>query len=448
MMNKALETIKKYDMFEKNSKIIIALSGGADSMALTFFLNSIKDDYELKLTAAHVNHGLRGEEADRDEGFVGKFCESIGMPLEILHADVGNEAKRTGEGIEECGRRIRYEFFDRLANNNSYIATAHTLSDSMETILINIARGAGLKGLCGIPPKRGNIIRPLIECTRAETEKYCKDNKLDYVTDSTNLSREYTRNRIRLDVIPELYRINPSFDESVQRMINSVSEDENCLSNLSHEAVRSSKSGDGYDVGKLLSYEKAVRNRALSAIIEEKSGVVPEYKHIEAVDELLKTTGSIQVCGGLIVRTRKNRLEFPEEIRYYDEDWKFPLCFGTMELPFGVLNVSLISKNDFRLNSKKGIDIYLDYGKIKSDIVIRSRREGDRYRPFGRSGSKTLKKLFNEAGIPPEKRGEIPVVCDEEGIVGIVGFPPDERAAVGEYTEKVLHIEIGGSKLG
>ncbi len=175
------------------------------------------EDWDLHLIAAHVNHGLRGEEADRDERFVRDFCERNSIVLQVLHADVIATAREKSQGIEECGREVRYSFFRSLCGPDGRIATAHTLSDSAETVLMNLAKGAGTKGLCGIPPVRGNIVRPLIDITRAEVERYCSCFGLDFVTDSTNLTDGYGRNKLRHHVVPVLQEINPAFECAVER---------------------------------------------------------------------------------------------------------------------------------------------------------------------------------------------------------------------------------------
>ncbi|MCR4924709.1 MAG: tRNA lysidine(34) synthetase TilS, partial [Clostridiales bacterium] len=169
---KALNTIKKYDLLEYGDTVILGVSGGADSMALAYFMNSLKEEYGLKLIIAHINHCIRGAEADSDEEFVKNQAEKLGIEFRSLRADVPSIAKLNSEGTEECGRRIRYEFFNSISGN-AKIATAHNLNDKMETFFLNLARGTSLKGLCSIPVKRDNIIRPLIDCSRREIEEYC-----------------------------------------------------------------------------------------------------------------------------------------------------------------------------------------------------------------------------------------------------------------------------------
>ena len=195
MIDKIRETIKKYNMIPDGATVVCAVSGGSDSMVLLNALNTLKNEYNFRLIAAHVNHGLRGESADRDENFVNGKCSEMGIEIRILRADVASLAKDSGTGLEECGRKVRYDFFNSLGEN-VIIATAHNLSDRVETFLFNFTRGSALRGLCSIPPVRDNIIRPLIDCSKEEILDFCQSYSIEYVTDETNSDVRYSRNRI------------------------------------------------------------------------------------------------------------------------------------------------------------------------------------------------------------------------------------------------------------
>ena len=236
MEAKVFKTIQKYHMLSSEDVVLVALSGGADSMALLYFLYK---NCNYKLYAAHINHNLRGEESDGDEEFVKTCCKNLKIELFILNADVKIEAQCKGFSIEQAARSIRYDFLEKTAEGlHAKIATAHTLSDNMETVLFNLVRGTGIKGLCGIPPVRNNIIRPLLECTRAEIEEYCAKNNLSYVIDSTNTDTKYNRNFIRHKIIPALYQINPSFDIGVNRLTEGLRNDEDYLSELANAHIK------------------------------------------------------------------------------------------------------------------------------------------------------------------------------------------------------------------
>ena len=284
MVNRVLRTNKKFSLFENGDKIIVALSGGADSVSLLHVLNSLKEQYDLTLYAAHLNHGIRGNEADRDEQFCKILCKNYNIELFTSYRDIPSLSKSQRISEELCGRNERYAFFNELSKKTgAKIATAHTASDNAETLIFNITRGASVSGASGIPPKRGNIIRPLIEQTREQIEAYCLENNLSYVTDSTNLSTDYTRNKIRSQIIPLLKTLNPSFESAALRFTQSASEAKEYLEISAEKAIEESKTDYGYDVNVLNKNYKAVLHTALAKIC----GGSAENRHIEAITEKL-----------------------------------------------------------------------------------------------------------------------------------------------------------------
>lgn len=299
MITKVLKTIEAYQMLSSDAAVVAGVSGGADSMALLHLLWQQRQAWpELKVSAAHVNHCLRGEEANRDEAHVRQYCQKEGIPLEVLRINVREEAEKRGMGLEACGRAVRYEFFRRLAGESGVIATAHTLSDHVETVLLHMTRGTGLKGLCGIPPVRENIVRPLIDCTRREIEDYCRENEIPYVTDSTNLKAEYSRNKIRLQVFPALKEINPALEEAVGRMTQSLREDDGYLwAEARCLLERAALEKGGWSCSVLSQGKKPVRIRALRLLQGESK---PEARHLEEIDRMvLAGQGGVSVPGGL-----------------------------------------------------------------------------------------------------------------------------------------------------
>ena len=225
MRDKVLDTIEKYEMIGQGDHVCAAVSGGADSAALLAFLLSLREPMGLTVTACHLNHCLRGAEADRDEAFVRELCQRWQVPLTVERVEVAELARQEHLSEETAGRKARYALFERLHRETGCkVATAHTLSDNMETVLFSMARGTGLRGMCGIQPVRDYLIRPLIAVTRQEVEAYCAENGIGFVTDSTNFSEEYTRNRIRLRLIPELYALNPALPEAFAHLIEAMGE--------------------------------------------------------------------------------------------------------------------------------------------------------------------------------------------------------------------------------
>lgn len=453
MKCKALETIQRHQLLTPGAAVIAAVSGGADSMALLYLLDELRAELSLRLSAAHINHGLRGAEADRDESLVREACARLGVPLHVLHADVAREAKRTGEGIEACGRRVRYAYLESL-DETARIATAHTLDDQLETFLMHFARGSGLRGLCGIPAERGRIVRPLIDCTREEIEAYCAQRQIAFATDSTNLSRAYVRNRVRLDIVPVLRAINPNVHEAARRCMETLSADERLLERQAAQAA-AVKKGNGYDAAHLLSLPQALRARVLAALLAENGCDSPEYRHIAAAEALLEQGyGRAQLGGGAAVRVRHGVLEFLRETAGFQveaepflvlpEQWPAAQVCAMGE---ETLSFSFVYKKDFvkiQKIHKHQLANCLDYDRIHGKLILRQRSAGDRLRPAGRGCTKTFKNLFQEWEVPPEKRGSMPVLGDAAGPVWALFFGADERVRITDETQKILIINCGG----
>lgn len=445
MVDKVISAIEQYKMLKSGTTVIVALSGGADSMALLYILSSIQDKYNIKLMAAHVNHCLRGEESDRDEKFVLEYCINNNIAVKSKKINISETAQNTREGVEQCGRRIRYEFFDSLSDKG-VIATAHTLSDSLETMLFNLARGTTLKGLCGIPPVRDNIVRPLIECTRQEIEEFCKNNNIPYVDDSTNFDDIYTRNHIRLNIIPQLDRINPKFYDAILRCSNSLSEDEDYLSNLSKALVRDAKTEKGFSADVLTDAHPAVRKRALSYIIRQKTGAPLDNKNIEAVDLLLKREGTLQIHSGIVVEVKAGVLFFPF-MQKIEPPWCYELSAKRYTLFSKSFEIGIVNKKDLeniQIIHNNILDNCFDYDKIIGKVVIRSRMEGDRIRLKNRNCTKSIKKLFNERAIPIPQRNKVAIIADRSGVLWVEGIGVAQRCEIDEHTKKILVIINGG----
>jgi len=438
MIDKVKARVK--DMIPEGAAVVAAVSGGSDSMALLSILNEIKDEFGFSLCAAHVNHCLRGDAADGDENFVREKCAAMGVKLYVKRADVASLAAEQGMGLEECGRNVRYEFFNSLGDN-IIIATAHNLSDRVETFFFNFARGSVLRGLCSIPEIRGNIVRPIIDCTKDEIFEYCVKNGIEYVTDATNDDVVYTRNRIRHNVVKEFRHINPSFEKSAGRCISAINEDEAFLLSLAYETVEKAKCEGGYSASLLGLSAMPVKKRALINIIESCKGVTPEYKFLDKICVLLKNGGSIQINGGVTVRVRRGVLDFPSACEEIPET---ELCerldFGSAVITAEIINREEI--NNLQNISKSVLEYYIDCDKIHGRAVVRSRIDGDFIALASRKCTKTLKKLFNELAIPPEKRNGVAVFADDDGVFLVEGAGISQSVTVDKNTKKVMIIRI------
>jgi tRNA(Ile)-lysidine synthase len=296
-----LLNIRKFS-FGYDDTIIVALSGGADSVCLLYVLlelRRLQTAPTFALKACHVNHKLRGKASDSDERFVRDLCAKLDVPLHVHEVDVKKQQKKH-QSIEEAAREARYSYFSTLGTN-VLIATAHTANDNAETVLLNLIRGTGLRGLCGIPPARDNIIRPLIEATRAEILAYLEEKNADYITDESNFSDEFTRNNLRLNIIPLLEKINPSFVTGVTRTCESLRHDEEYLHGLA-------EINDTCSVDLLLQKPPAIQNRIISHLLS-KNNISPSFLRINSIVSLLETGGKINLSKDKFAIVSDNLLE-------------------------------------------------------------------------------------------------------------------------------------------
>lgn len=425
MKSQVLKAIERFSLLD-NRNITVALSGGADSMALLSVLLEIKGKFSLNITAAHFNHRIRGAEADRDEAFVKEYCEKKGVELFLGSGDVPSYAKEQGLSLELAARELRYEFLKSVSKGN--VATAHTASDNAETVIFNLTRGSGAEGLCGIPPKRDIFIRPLILATREQIEEYCKENDIPFVNDSTNFCDDYTRNKIRHNVIPVLKQINPSFEGAVLKTSSILKEDSSYLNSLADEFLEQNLKEDKLRLEDFKELSVSVAKRVIRKFIE-KEDISPENIHIEEAYNIALFGGKTNLPKDYHLISKKGYLFFEKEAFMKRKSVKITE-----------------SENTFFENCQKVNNLFLnnavDCDKIIGNWEIRTRLSGDSIRLKGRGCTKPLNKLFSELGIPANLRDEIPVIADEKGIVWVMGVGVAERCAVTKNSKRVYIIEV------
>ena len=395
MLNKLKAFMKPY----RGKTVVCAVSGGADSMALLWGLYLLKDPLELELSAAHFNHGLRGEESDRDEAFVRDFCAGYNIPFAAGAAQVTAGKK----GLEAAAREARYAFLKQLPG---YIATAHTADDNAETVLMHLIRGTGLRGLCGIAPEKGKLIRPMLNITRAEVLAFLEEYSIPHVEDSSNAGDDFLRNRLRHHVMPLLKGENPAFAENTSAMALRLQQDENALAELAGEQETDS-------VAALRAMMPAVRNRVLGQMLESAGVKEPEAAHIRLAEKLVfseKPSAKANFSGNIRLVRNYDRLEVTAGER--ELQTCVLTCPGVYETS-GWEITCMPNKSGKKTANSFAFD---PVGKI----VVRSRKTGDHIRLSG--GTKTLKKLFIDAKIPALRRDAVPVLADDAGVIGVAGF--------------------------
>lgn len=429
ILTKVNKLIENENMLSIGDFVVVGVSGGADSMFLLNYLLSVKDKYKLKLLVANVEHGIRGQESVDDTLFVKSYCKDNNIDFESISIDAINGAKNCGMSVEEYSREQRYEFFYSFAPDK--IATAHNLSDNVETVLFRLSRGTSIKGMCGIPAVRNNIIRPLLNCTKTEIREYCNSNNIPYKIDSTNSNNEYTRNFIRNDIIPSFEKINSGFEQNVSRLINSITEDESYIEEMANDCFDDCFECETLDIAKLKKYHISLQKRVIIKFYNLYRISLDEL-HLNGVLGLLNKSGKLQLKG----------------YRYAVSDSK-KLRFAIFDVNADIsdfdVSQKIVSHCEFLNNCellRKQFDFYCDYDKINGNVFFRMRQSGDEISPVGRGCTKTLKKLFNEYHIDVEKRDSIPLICDEDGIIGVYGYCCDERVKIDNNTTSVMLISI------
>lgn len=429
IITKINDTVKKYNMLSKGDTVVVGVSGGADSMLLLNYLYLAADIYGIKIIAANVEHGIRGEESLDDTAFVRDYCTDRKIEFHCLSIDAPTGARECGLGVEEYSRQKRYEFFSSFGGDK--IATAHSLTDSVETVLFRLSRGTSINGTGGIPAVRDNIIRPLIECTSDEIRDYCHSHSIPYRVDSTNSDTKYSRNYIRSIVLPDYEKLNPSFQQTLMRFAQSSSEDNDFIDREAEKIFIAAKYDDRLNLRILRPCHIAIKKRVIKKYIESLGHGVDTF-HLEKFVTLIDSPGRYQLTGDMFVLADKNTLRVAKNENI------------TSVLP-KIVNKTIIDNKEFLTNCellRKEFDFYLDYDKIVGDISVRFRKAGDTIKPAGRNCTKSLKKLFCEHKIDVEKRESIPIVTDGFGVVAVDGVCIDERVMVNDSTKRVLLFNI------
>lgn len=423
------------ELLPKEGLVLCAVSGGADSMYLLVRL------WELgfPVAAGHFNHGLRGQEADRDEAFVRDFCAARDIPFIAEKGDVRAFAARERLGLEEAGRLLRYDFLERAADTlgAAVIATAHTADDNAETLLLHLARGAGLRGLGGIPPRRGRVVRPMLAVTRREIEAYLREKGIPHVEDATNRQDDYARNRVRHGAVPALETVDGAFVSAAGQTAWLLRQDEAFLEGLARDFLAANADENSVDARALSAQPWPVASRAVRLLAGRELSLV----HVQAVLKAARDGGAADVPGLRVARNR-DRLVFGAENapRLPERALAVP---GRTDIPEAGLAVFAAKFTHCTEDVHKSYNIFsFQCENIYGSITVAGRRPGDSFRPAGRNCTKTLKKLFLEAGVPAWERDAVPVLRDERGILGVYGLGADVRVCARAGDRDILRIEF------
>lgn len=471
-----LERIESYiiqeNMIAKGERIIAAVSGGPDSTALLYILKELSAAWDLKLHVAHMEHGFRGEESLRDAEWVRELAARLELPCTIRHADIPAVAVQRGGNAQEIAREVRYQFLLETARSLDArsIALGHHADDQAETVLMNLLRGASLSGLAGMAPvtvREGvKLFRPLLRIYKDEIEAYLHERGLAYRTDSSNMDRSYTRNRLRLDLMPLLKTFNPEFVQAINRTADLIRDEDRLLSRLAEsEAQRIFRSVQGGPAdsyigsrAEWLELDVALQRRVIKLILSylcENQDI--QSIHIEQVREAIAQDASPSLVlhlPGVTFRREYDRLQFarghledaprPYEYRVSLADDRLAVAETGIELVFDKYERSAGRSADDE--GQHGIDqrsAYFDLDELPYPLTVRNRRPGDRIQLWNTQGSKKLKDLFIDLKIPPSKRDAIPLIVDAEGrVLWVCGVRRSRHAPVQPGTKNILQIKL------
>ncbi len=411
--------------------VLIAFSGGADSVALLLEMKRLRDEHKVHaIAAAHLNHVIRGEEAERDVVFCQTLCRSLSIPFYTDTVDVPKVASERRLSLETAAREARYAFLNRICAEIGFscIATAHHREDQAETVLMHLIRGCGTDGLCGMQPRNGRITRPLLKVSKQEILAFLQEQKQPYCVDSTNEDPTYLRNRVRLTLLPMLAEWNANVSEAISKTAQSVSEDVRYLNEQAEAAYRTIT-----DRNMLANLPAPIRMRVLKRYLPYASF---ERKDLETLDALLLSqTGTCRdLKQGWCAWVGPDRLYVQ---KMTDKRYETILPIGTaVRLPSGMIEAKCVDTSAFLSDPDA---MYLDMQRIEGKLTVRSMQSGDRFTPLGMTGTKLVSDYFTDRKVPRFLRSA-PIVCDEAGIVCIMGFTVDERVKVREQSQQLIQI--------
>ncbi len=443
MLERIFDFAEKYNMFPEGCRVMCGLSGGADSVFLVLALLELKNRLKIsEISAIHVNHHLRGDESDRDENYCREFCGKIKIKFLSADCNVTEYSAKYGLSTEESARILRYKIFSENSQGK-IIATAHNANDNLETVINNLSRGTAIKGLCGIPPVRDNIVRPILNISREEIENFLNERNIHFVTDSTNLSDDYTRNKIRHNVLPVLKQINSSLVRTSVRTLDALRLENDFIESETRKADSECRKGDCFI--NLRKFHKAVRQRCIAEFLSEKNFSY-DYKRLESIDFIVLNGGKINISKNLYFISDKNKLIFVKIPEKKDSDEiSVPLNIGENSIFNGIiLNAEIIKSEDLKIHqniNRKFTNYLLDYDKIKGTMILRNRRNGDKIRLAGRSFTSSVKKLIN-AQVSPDEKPFLHFVDDESGTVFAEKMGVADRVKPDSDTERILKITV------
>lgn len=457
-IGKVRATVQRFGMLQDGDRVIVGVSGGVDSVVLLHVLTVLRDDYDLSLVVTHLDHGIRGEESRREADFVRELAHGMGLPFETMLVDVPAVARKRRISLQEAARKARYRFYEEVRKKHGAqkVALGQTADDQAETVLMRMIRGAGLRGLKGIPPvRRGGYVRPLIEIARQDVERFADAEGLSWVTDSSNIKDIYLRNKVRRELIPHLEReYNPSIKGGLTRMASILSREEDYLDGKAEEVANGLMRGNDdeliLDIPKLTAFHEALWFRVLQkALGRMLGGDLRNIKtvHLEGICRLLTRRAPNKVlCLPQGVSVEKHYMELfirkgkPPDVLSFEYIVDCPGVTILESLRKKLVTRMEEPEKDVPADVDSNV-AYLDDNKLMYPLILRSFKEGDRFVPLGMPGHKKVKDFFIDAKIPKLLRRRIPLLVSGENIVWIVGYRMSDYYKLTEGSKRVLRAE-------
>ncbi len=440
---KVINFIKEQKLVNEGDNLLIALSGGPDSVfALSFFLKYSRK-YKCRLHAVHFDHHLRGKESDRDREFVISICDKLKIPLTIIDLDVKEQAKKNKLSVEEAARNLRYEELSRLSKElSAKIVTAHNKDDNTETVLLNLISGTGLKGISGIPVKRDNIIRPLLALTKEEILSYLNDRNIDFKIDSTNIQNEFRRNFIRNKIIPLFKEINPSADDAVFRTSKTIEKYFDYLEKEINKVINSffivKQNKLSIKSTAFKKVEDVLLNDAIRKAVREKWKIELEYSDFKLLENLNQTGKMIELKKQLIAVRQRGYITFlkREKVR----DCSIELMPGKSVKIFGhTVGIASVDKTKVSYQKSRKVE-YISGDNLSENFVVRKWKPGDKFVPLGMKQPKKISDFLTDSRVAPLERNNQLVITNGNYIIWVVGLRIDERFKITTNTRKVFKL--------
>lgn len=440
--------ISQQKLLEKGDKLLIALSGGPDSVFALQFFHKFKVKFGIDIAAMHVNHSLRGDESDKDEMFCKSLCERLNISFLSVKVDVKTFANKNKQSIEEAARNLRYKNLSEYGSQikTSKIVTAHNLEDNTETVLLNLFRGTGLKGASGIPIRRDNIIRPLLSVSKVDIIKYLESNKFEFRIDSSNLENDFTRNYLRNEIIPKIKEnINSGIDNNILKFSEIASESERAIHDYSKEVCKKiiTKNESGIEISNLINREK-YENIFSNTI---KLGLEKEFNIVFTFDDITKVKSLFLSQVGSVTELSNNVIVIKEREFLFVKLKETPSICTNVELQLDddllvgskIISAEIVNQVDVKYTISGDVE-FINGDSISFPLTIRKWKDGDRFNPIGLKGTKKISDFLTEAKVNSSSRSEQLLLLNGDKIIWVVGHRIDESVKISNETKRIIKL--------